>query len=65
MFITTTARNILFDGIPIYCNGTDFPSKAVCGEIRKRKERFHQFEGNIYGLSFFGLVSNHFGRETA
>jgi len=65
MFITTTARNMLFDGVPIYCNVTDFSSKAVCAEIRKRKDRFHQLEENIYGLSFFGLVSIHFDRETA
>jgi len=63
MFITTTARNILFDGVPIYCNVTDFSSKAVCAEIRKRKDSFHQLEENIYGLSFFGLVSIHFERE--
>jgi len=65
MFITTPARNIMFDGVPIYCNATDFSSKAVCAEIRKRIDRFHQLEENIYGLSFFGLVSIHVDRETA
>jgi hypothetical protein len=65
MFLTTTARNVLFDGVPIYCNVTDFSSKAVCAEIRKRKDSFHQLEENIYGLSFFGLVSIHFHRESA
>jgi len=65
MFITTTARNILFDGVPIYCNVTDFSSKAVCAEIRKKKDRFLQLAENIYGFSFFGLVSIHFDRETA
>jgi hypothetical protein len=57
MFIKTTARKILFDGIPIYCNVTDFSSKTVCSELKKKKDNFHQFDENIYGLSFFGLVS--------
>ena len=65
MFTTTTARNMLFDGVPIYCNATDFSSKAVCAEIRKRIDKFHQLDKNIYGLSFFGLVSIHFDIETA
>jgi hypothetical protein len=65
MFITTKARNILFDGVPIYCNATDFSSKAICSEIKKRKHNFHEFDKNIYGLSFFGLVSIYFGRRTA
>jgi hypothetical protein len=57
MFLTTSATNILFDGIPIYCNVTDFSSKAVCSEIRKRKNEFQQLDENIYGFSFFGIVS--------
>ena len=65
MFITTTARNILFDGVPIYCNVTDFSSEAVCEEIKKRKDSFHELAENIYGFSFFGLVSIDIDRETA
>jgi hypothetical protein len=63
MFLTTSARNILFDGIPIYCNVTDFSSKAVCSEIKKRNHEFQQLDENIYGFSFFGMVSTCFGTE--
>jgi hypothetical protein len=63
MFLTTSARNILFDGIPIYCNVTDFSSKAVCSEIKRRKDEFQQLDENIYGFSFFGMVSICFGTE--
>jgi hypothetical protein len=65
MFVTTTARNILFDGVPLYCNATDFSSEVVCEEINKRKDGFHQLGENIYGFSFFGLVSIDFEREMA
>lgn len=65
MFVTTTARKILFDGIPIYCNVTDFSSKAVCAELKKKKDKFHELDENIYGLSFFGLVSIYSDRQTA
>jgi hypothetical protein len=61
MFVTTSARSILFDGIPIYCNVTDFSSKAVCSEIKRRKDEFQQLDENIYGFSFFGMVSICFG----
>jgi hypothetical protein len=63
MFITIPARNILFDGIPIYCNVTDFSSKAVCSEIKRRKDEFQQLDEKIYGFSFFGMVSICFDTE--
>jgi len=57
VFLTAPARNILFDGVPIFCNVTDFSSKAVCSEIKKRQDEFHKFDEDIYGFSFFGMVS--------
>ncbi|XP_069694773.1 sensory neuron membrane protein 1-like [Periplaneta americana] len=53
MFITTTARRLLFEGIPLYCNATDFSSKAICSELRKRGE-FGSLGDDVLSFSLFG-----------
>ena len=56
IFVTTSVKKILFDGIPIYCNVTDFSAKAVCAELKKR-DQFQRITEDVLGFSFFGLVS--------
>ncbi|CAH1159902.1 unnamed protein product [Phaedon cochleariae] len=34
IFLTTTADNILFDGISINCNVSDFAGKAMCSQLK-------------------------------
>jgi hypothetical protein len=56
VFLTAPVKNILFEGIPLYCNVTDFSAKAICSEIRKSKD-FLKLGDDIFGFSFFGTVS--------
>nr|AMA98191.1 chemosensory protein [Blattella germanica]WPE03555.1 sensory neuron membrane protein 1d [Blattella germanica] len=55
IFLTAPVRKILFEGVPIYCNVTDFSAKAICSEIRKKEKDFHNLGDDIFGFSFFGM----------
>jgi hypothetical protein len=57
VFLTAPVKNILFEGIPMYCNVTDFSAKAICSEIRKNSKDFLKLGEDIFGFSFFGTVS--------
>jgi hypothetical protein len=57
VFLTAPVKNILFEGIPLYCNVTDFSAKAICSEIRKNDKDFLKLGDDIFGFSFFGTVS--------
>jgi hypothetical protein len=57
IFVTAPVKNILFEGIPLYCNVTDFSAKAICSEIRKKDKDFLKLGEDIFGFSFFGIVS--------
>ena len=61
IFLTTSVRKLLFDGIPINCNVTEFAAKAVCAELRKR-DAFQKLDEDVLGFSFFGLVSITFNK---
>lgn len=56
-FITTKARNILFDGITINCTSNDFAPKAVCSQIKANPKGLVKQDENIYLFSLFGAVS--------
>jgi hypothetical protein len=56
VFVTAPVKNILFEGIPLYCNVTDFSAKAICSEIRKKDKEFLKLGDDIFGFSFFGTV---------
>ena len=58
VFLTAPVRKILFEGVPLYCNVTDFSAKAICGEIRKKDKDFHNLGNDVFGFSFFGMVSS-------
>jgi len=57
VFLTAPVKNILFEGIPLYCNVTDFSAKAICSEIKKNDKDFLKLGEDIFGFSFFGTVS--------
>ena len=57
VFLTAPVKNILFEGVPLYCNVTDFSAKAICSEIKKDDKGFLKLGEDIYGFSFFGTVS--------
>ncbi|KAJ9589995.1 hypothetical protein L9F63_016887, partial [Diploptera punctata] len=61
IFLTTQVRKILFEGVPIYCNVTDFSAKAICSEIRKKESEFHNLGQDIFGFSFFGIKNGSVG----
>ena len=57
VFLTAPVKNILFEGVPLYCNVTDFSAKAICSEIKKNDKGFLKLGEDIFGFSFFGTVS--------
>lgn len=61
VFLTAPVKNILFEGVPLYCNVTDFSAKAICSEIRKNDKGFLKLGEDIFGFSFFGTKNNSAG----
>nr|CAI5843329.1 unnamed protein product [Callosobruchus analis] len=63
MYITARVRDILFDGIEIDCNATDFAAKAVCAQIKTLSAfKAHETKKNVFLFSVFGtfnLVSSY------
>jgi hypothetical protein len=57
VFVTATAKDLLFDGVTFNCTSSDFATKAVCSELRKRAHNFHRVNEDIYKFSIFGSVS--------
>ncbi|VEN39902.1 unnamed protein product [Callosobruchus maculatus] len=55
IYITARVRDILFDGIEINCNITDFAAKAVCTQIKSMSAfKAHQTKKNVFLFSVFG-----------
>lgn len=55
IFLTAKVKDILFDGIFIDCNTTDFIANMVCTEMSKEKNLKKVENGFLF--SFFGHVS--------
>jgi len=56
VFVTAPARNLLFEGVLFNCTSSDFSTKAVCSELKKRAHNFHRISEEIYSFSLFGPV---------
>nr|CAH7722186.1 unnamed protein product [Callosobruchus chinensis] len=55
IYITARVRDILFDGIEINCNVTDFAAKAVCTQIKAISAfKAHATKKNVFLFSVFG-----------
>ncbi|XP_069694772.1 sensory neuron membrane protein 1-like [Periplaneta americana] len=55
VFLTAPARKLLFEGVPLYCNTTNFSAKVICSELRKKEKDLHKLGEDIFGVSFFGM----------
>ncbi|XP_025831744.1 sensory neuron membrane protein 1 isoform X2 [Agrilus planipennis] len=53
-FITATTNEILFEGLTVYCNVTDFAGKAACAQIKSEAKNVIYISDKIFKLSFFG-----------
>lgn len=56
VFVTATAREILWTGLPVDCSVKDFAGSAVCGIIREDDSGFIK-DGENYKFALFGPVS--------
>jgi len=56
VFVTAPAKNLLFEGVLFNCTSTDFSTKAICSELKKRAHNFHRISEDIYSFSIFGSV---------
>ncbi|XP_044727690.1 sensory neuron membrane protein 1-like isoform X2 [Chrysoperla carnea] len=54
IFLTARVRDILFDGIMIYCNVTDFAGKGFCSVMRNDVKDLVHVTDNVFSFSFFG-----------
>ena len=58
VFLTATAREILFDGILINCNVKDIAAKALCTLMKAQGKDLEKVGKTAFKFSFFGTVSN-------
>lgn len=58
VFVTATAREILWTGLPVDCSVKDFAGSAVCGILREDDSGFLK-DGENYKFALFGAVSNY------
>lgn len=57
VYITSKVRDIMFDGMRINCNVTDFAAKAVCTQIKQQIPGLKSTkQKNIYLFSLLGPV---------
>jgi hypothetical protein len=56
VFVTAPAKNVLFEGVLFNCTSSDFSTKVVCSELKKRAHNFHRISEDIYAFSMFGSV---------
>jgi len=56
VFVTAPAKNLLFEGVMFNCTSSDFSTKVVCSELKKRAHNFHRISEDIYAFSIFGSV---------
>lgn len=57
VFLTVAVRDLLFEGVNIYCNVTDFAGKGFCTVLRTDAKDLTHITENIFSFSFFGTVS--------
>lgn len=57
IFVKATARELLFDGLPIDCTVTDFAGSAVCALLKSQAKDLIPVGENMYKFSIFGHVS--------
>lgn len=57
VFLTTTVRDLLFDGNVINCTVVDFASAAICTALRAKSSSLHKVSEDIFKFSLFGIVS--------
>lgn len=60
IYVTVKVKDILFDGIKVYCNSKDFPSKAVCTQLKGQIPGIKKVpnEKGVYLFSLLGPVSS-------
>ncbi|KDR22466.1 Lysosome membrane protein 2, partial [Zootermopsis nevadensis] len=54
VFVTAPAKDLLFDGVLFNCTASDFSTKAVCSELKKRAHNFHRVSEDTFKFSLFG-----------
>lgn len=57
IFLTVKVKDILFDGIHIDCNITDFIGQMVCSQLKDQVKMFKKTDDDGLLFSFFGYVS--------
>lgn len=61
IYLTGKVKDILFDGVRIYCNITKFPAKAVCTQMKAQIPGLKEAESkDIFLFSLLGTVGNFF-----
>ncbi|XP_046659651.1 sensory neuron membrane protein 1-like [Homalodisca vitripennis] len=54
IFLRTTARSLLFDGILIDCSSAELLARSVCNSIKKNSRALKEIRRDVYSFSFFG-----------
>ncbi|XP_065158178.1 sensory neuron membrane protein 1-like isoform X2 [Atheta coriaria] len=62
-FLTTTVDALLFSGVDIACNVTDFAGKAVCTQLRNEAKDLIEIEPGIFRFSLFGPKNGTIGQK--
>ncbi|XP_046666680.1 sensory neuron membrane protein 1-like [Homalodisca vitripennis] len=55
VFLTTSVRDLLFDGNVINCTSTEFAPSALCSAIRAQSASLHKVSDDIFKFSLFGV----------
>ena len=58
VFMTATAREILFDGVLIDCKIKDVAAKAMCTLVKAQGKDLEKVGKTAFKFSFFGAVSD-------
>ncbi|KAG8281617.1 hypothetical protein J6590_055338 [Homalodisca vitripennis] len=58
MFMTVSARRLLFDGIKINCTAGALYPRAVCIALKQNSRALKKLGNNMYSFSFFGAKNN-------
>ncbi|XP_017775707.1 PREDICTED: sensory neuron membrane protein 1-like [Nicrophorus vespilloides] len=62
-FLTASVQDILFDGVYILCNVSDFAGKAVCAQLKMEATDLVEVEPNIFRFSIFGPKNGTLGQR--
>lgn len=58
IFIQTTVKKLLFEGIVFNCTTKDFAASAVCAVLKKESSDLEVVKGSVFKFSLFNMVND-------